>query len=639
MKLMTRKVSLNRPKTLNADARSVEVVGATQAPVRVWDWDRGAIDEVLLIKGVQLPKTKQVPLLDSHNRWDTEDVIGSYRDIKKSGEELTGTVFFSELAEKQWKLVNEGHLTDFSVGYVREEKRWLDEGEKWKTGGQEFNGPLMVVTKWTLKELSACPIGADAGAKARAEPAGIDKRIDDKLKQALKERGEEKMKPEDKETRDTPVVDVDQVKATAIENERARIAEINAIESACSDSANLREAADKAIANGDDAESFRRTAFEEVLRQNDAKPVEKKNADIGMSRKEIEGYSILRAIAAHADKDWSNAGLEREASQAAEKELKRSPRGFFIPSDVLTARNPFGHYSERELSTLNTGQYLVDTDVLYSSFIELLENRMLVRQLGATVLTGLVGDIAIPKETGAPTMYWIGENKDIDAESAPTLGQIGFTPKTGAAYTDLSRKLILQSSISVEAYTRMRLQKTVALGIDYAALHGTGLENMPRGIEHTPGINTVAIGANGGAMTWAKAVEFETSVSADNADIGTMNFLTNARARGHMKTTAKESGYPVYIWEGMQVNGYNAFVSNQVRGDYAKGTHTDEDLCAAFFGNWAQLIIAQWSGMDVLTDPYTLATSGQVRVLLFTDVDTNVSQPTAFAFCSDIEAD
>lgn len=633
-KMITRAVSVG-PKTIDQDARSVEVIGATQAPVQISDWDRGMVNEVLLIKGCQLPKTKQVPLLDTHSRWTTDDVIGSYRDIKKNGEALTGRVYFDEGAVDQWRKVSEGHLTDFSVGYVRDEKRWLDEGEKWKTGGQEFEGPLMVVTKWSLKELSACPIGADPGAKARAEPGDIDKMVESKIDEALNKREDRKM--EKPEVQTAPVVDVNAEREAAANDERERIREINAIAEKCADKVNLREAADMAIQDGTKSDAFRNSAYEKVISMT-SEPVERKDAKVGMSRKDIENYSILRAIAAHADKDWSGAGLELEASRAAEGKFKKSPRGFFVPPDVLGARNPFGQMSKRELSTMNTGQYLVDTDTMYDSFIELLENKMLVKQLGATVLNDLVGDVAIPKETGAPTMYWIGENSDIDAESAPTLGQIGLTPKSGAAYTDLSRKLIIQSSMSVEAYVRARLQKTVALGIDLAALHGSGLENEPRGIANTPGINTVAMGTNGAAITWPKTVEFETAIAADNADIGTMAFLTNARNRGHMKTTPKESGYPIYMWEGSEVNGYPAYVSNQVRGDFAKGTHTAEDLCAAFFGNWAQLIIGQWSGLDILTDPYSLATSGQVRTLIFVDVDVNVAQPTAFAYANDIIA-
>jgi len=616
------------PASIDVDNRSVEVIGATEDRVKVYDWQRDCvIDEVLLMDGCQLPESRQVPLLDSHSRWSTADVIGSYRDITPANGSLTGRAVYSDLAEDAWKKTREGHLTDYSVGYSRDEVRWIEKNLTESVAGREFEGPVLVVTRWTLKELSACPVGADPRAKARNDK-NIDERIERSVNDALKRAEEtrimdEKEKKEQKEQqREAPKVDVN----AAMIAERDRILNINSVVSLAGERCNLRDAADEAILNGTSLDDFRAVALE---RMSTAKPIGQKSGNIGMSEREIESYSFRKAIMAHATQDWSRAGLEHEASLAMEAETKRSPKGFFAPPDVLDAK--------RDLTTANTGQYVVGTDVLTGSFIELLRNKMKVRGMGATVLSGLVGDLAIPKQTGSATMYWIGEGDDL-TESAQTLGQIGLTPKTAGAFVDLSRKLLMQSSIDIENFIRMDLALTLAIGIDLAALHGTGIEKQPRGLENVPGINTVSMGDNSGDPTWAKIVAFETAVATANADEGDMGFLTNAKVRGHCKTIEKASNTAKFLWsDDGTMNGYRAEVSNQVKATYTKGSHTDADLSAIFFGNWRQLIIGQWGGLDILTDPYTLSTQGAIRTLVFQDVDIQCRQASAFAFCNDCQ--
>lgn len=171
MKLTTRKMPLagSSPATLNMDARQVLAVMATETPVLVYDWEHGTVNEVLLMSGANYPE--QVPLLDSHGRSSVETVLGSVTGITTQGETMTGLVEFSTVVRAQDALtkVQEGHLTDFSIGYVVEESVWIPEGQSQAVDGRNFSGPVKIGTKWRLKELSICPIGADAQAKARME--------------------------------------------------------------------------------------------------------------------------------------------------------------------------------------------------------------------------------------------------------------------------------------------------------------------------------------------------------------------------------------------------------------------------------------------------------------------------------------
>lgn len=158
----------NAPESLDESARTVVFALATESPARVWDWERGIIEEVLLMSGANYPA--QVPLLDAHNRYSVESQLGSLRALHVEGAALCATAYFSSVAraEEAFAKVREGHLTDISVGYSIEDAVWIPEGETATVDGRTFSGPLRVVRKWRVKEGSLTPIGADEQAKARS---------------------------------------------------------------------------------------------------------------------------------------------------------------------------------------------------------------------------------------------------------------------------------------------------------------------------------------------------------------------------------------------------------------------------------------------------------------------------------------
>ena len=160
------------PATLDEKSRSVEIVGATEEPVEIYDWERGQIvREVLLMAGAELPGNKQIPLLDSHSRYSTASVIGSFREMRIHNGQLVGRGIFSTApeAEGPWIKVRESHITDFSVGYRVIESQWVPQNETVTIKNRKFEGPVKVATRWRPKELSAVTIGADELAKARSD--------------------------------------------------------------------------------------------------------------------------------------------------------------------------------------------------------------------------------------------------------------------------------------------------------------------------------------------------------------------------------------------------------------------------------------------------------------------------------------
>lgn len=175
--ITTRSLSLRllaggSPASLDTENRSVEVVCSTESPVDVYDWQRGEIlPEILLMSGCLLPENRQVPLLDTHYRGDISSVLGSCRDLRIVNDQLIGRAHYASddaAAEAAWNKTRQGHLTDYSIGYRVLEATYIPQGQEKNINGRNYPGPVKVATRWKVRELSTCPIGADEHAKARA---------------------------------------------------------------------------------------------------------------------------------------------------------------------------------------------------------------------------------------------------------------------------------------------------------------------------------------------------------------------------------------------------------------------------------------------------------------------------------------
>ena len=388
--------------------------------------------------------------------------------------------------------------------------------------------------------------------------------------------------------------------------------------------------ASEAVRSGKTIEEFKNIVMEKMAN----KPVD--SADIGMSVKEAKNFSFMRAINAMANpadrKAQQDAQFEREASDAFATKYGRSAQGFFVPLEV----------QKRDLNvTTNTaGGHTVSTNLLAQSFVELLRSRMQVTKMGAQTLSGLTGSIAIPRQTGGATAYWVAESGS-PAETQQAFDQVTMNAKTVGAFTDISRKMLLQSSLDVEAFVRNDLATVLALELDRAAIAGTGLSNQPTGILATSGIGDVAGGTNGLAPTWAHIVELWSDLAVANADFGSLGILTNAKVIGKLMGTLKATGVAGYIIENFpgadgftSAAGLRVGASNQVPSNLVKGT--SGAVCSALIsGNWNDLIIGQWGTLDLMVDPYSGSTSGTVRVVALQDADIAIRHPESFSAMKD----
>lgn len=342
---------------------------------------------------------------------------------------------------------------------------------------------------------------------------------------------------------------------------------------------------------------------------------------------EIQKYSLLRAMNQMATNGKLD-GLEAEVSAEVARKSGKSPQGFFMPMDL-----PVQKFANLD-TTSGAGALHTVTD--YGNFIELLRNRMLVRQLGARVLSDLNGAIQIPKQTGGATAYWI----DTDGTSTITqtkqdIGQVSLSPNTCAASTKYTRAFLRQTSMDVEQFARNDLAAVYALELDRVALNGSGSGSEPEGLLQNSSVDTVALGDDGAAPSFAKMVEMETSVAENNADTGSLAYVTTPAARGKMKTTEIASNTARMIWENNQINGYAAYATNQLPSNLTKGDY-GTGLSAAIFGNWNDVLYGFWGGIDVIVNPYKDDVGGKVSITLLQEVDVAFRHLGSFSKCVDI---
>ncbi|WP_216366603.1 phage major capsid protein [Aeromonas media] len=399
-----------------------------------------------------------------------------------------------------------------------------------------------------------------------------------------------------------------------------------------------RELAEKAVAAGDTVDAFRAAVLDHINTRGAKKPAsqpaqpsqrsgvplsEMPSPLIGLTDQEVRNYSIFRAVralqpnASKADRDA--AAFEIECSEAAQRQLGKTAQGILIPDDVLNSRAFNAGGADNTPAGAQSGQNLIDTTTA-GSFIEMLRNRTTIMRLG-TPMGGLVGNVDVTRQTGGATAYWLGEGENAK-EGTPQIGQLEMTPKTLAAYTDITRRLLKQSSPDAEGIVRRDLVNAMAQAIDYAGYYGSGTGNQPRGIKNYTGINAVDFAALW--PTYAELVAMESEIAADNADIGQMGYIGNARFRGNCKTAPKfGTGTESVIWEpGNTVNGYRTEITNQIaNGD-------------VFFGNFADMLIGMWGGLDLTVDPYALSLSGGLRLVVFQDIDFVLRRVESFCWGS-----
>lgn len=372
---------------------------------------------------------------------------------------------------------------------------------------------------------------------------------------------------------------------------------------------------------------------------DDAELVEAGNRRIasnGLSQKDRERvaeYSFRKAIADYVNNNGNISGFEKEMHEEAVKEARmngQTIKGIGVPMLVLENARATRAATGQNITTAADGGNLVQEEPLV--YIDALRNRLVLVSLGAQFITGLVGNLPLING-GSFTSTWHGEAGTV-TPTKKSFGKKTMSPKRLSVAGAYTLEQLNQTSMSMEAMLRDDMLKAHAHGLEMAAINSA--TNGPTGILNISGIGSVVGGTNGLKPTWAHLVDLETQVAINNADLGTLAYLTNAKVRGLLKQTLKASGVAGYIWDGNSINGYNAAVSNAVPSNLTKGETTGVEVCSAIiFGNFNDLIIGQWGGYDLVVDPFSSKLDAEVEVVLHSFHDVASRNKESFAAMKD----
>lgn len=562
---------------IDIESRTVEMSFASAFEVVRYDWI-----EVLDMTGMDMGRigSGRAAFLVEHNRNDHVGVIlsvtvgsdGIARAIVKFSTSVRGQEIFQDIVD--------GIRTLVSVGYQIHEIELAST----KDGVSTYR-----VTRWEPHEISVVSIPADPTVgvgRALALPAPTDTTpptsvaavLPVQLRSAPKKEGQ-KMDEEQKAALAAAVA--------------AANAESNKRNKEILDMGSKYDAGDMArtfVSEGKSIEEFRAALL-------DHKPVAQPivgPTTLDLSRKDVESFSLARALNAMAAGNRALAPHEFAVSEATAQKAKRSNvQGILLPADISFARA-----STQVAGTPAQGGYVATEEHRPQDYIAALTNKLVALQMGVRVISNLKSaKLLFPKVDTRPTGGWVDED-GVGPETGFTLKQVGLTPKSYSAWTALSRSLMLQDgNFGVESFLLDLLVQSAAEAMDKAILMGAGGAE-PEGILTLLGAGQkVQCGTD---YEWAEIVEQETRISSANADYGRMGYIATSKARGMLKTKEKSVGTARYLWEDAgngvgQVNGYNAMVSNVLKGAISE----------LLFGNFGEVIFGLWSDPDIVTDNLT----------------------------------
>lgn len=581
-------------RSLDADKRTVALAFSSETPVERWfgneilDHDPSSVRLGRLNNGA--------PVLVDH---DHRDQIGVVELASIEGDRVgRATVRFGQSARAQeiFNDIQDGIRSKVSVGY-RIHKMTMEDPS------QEVESYR--ATDWEPHEVSIVSIPAD-DAVGIGRSAGSD----DPQSEIIIQYEERTMSDQDKtpapaESKVDPKVDLTAQRDLGAKAERERVQNILT----AAREHDQAELAQRFIEQGRSAADFK-DVVETIAKQSTAVRDETPASRVGLSENETQRYSLMKAIRASVTGNWKGAEYELECSNQIADNLDKEARGFFVPMEV-----------QERVMNVTTGADIIATDHLAGSFIDNLRAQAVVGQAGATFLTGLQGNVDIPKKTASATFSWLADDGSV-SDTDLTLGSVSMSPKTVAGSVAMSRRLLKQSSPAIEALIQSDLSMGAALAIDLAALAGSGASNQPTGIVNVTGVNTQTVAdITNGYPTWAELVGFESAVAADNALMGSLRYITTSAVRGGLKITAKDSGSGIFLLNDGEANGYGVLVSNQLTAQ------------RIIFGNFADLLIGMWGVLDLMPDTAAKAASGGLVLRAFQDIDIAVRH--AESFCID----
>lgn len=539
--------------------------------------------------------------------------------------------------------------SNISVGYIPKRARLIEENADL--------GDLWRVTLWEPVELSLVGVPADetvgVGRSARdpgfplvetegEEPAKEERAM--KMKWVVGDDGNKRQVPE---TDPRAAVEAPEERVTTVDVEAERktvrdaeVERVETIRALCAMNEIPDEKAAEFVRKGGSVAQVTREIV--AIRETKKTPIQPPAETLdGLSDKDRKKWSFLRALRLGAglmardkgddvDGDFRRIkfdGVEADVHRHLEKNLPAGvdrKGGILIPMDMRSREQQEEAFYKRTLAAQTATKGAETIFDQAGEFIELLRSTAMVSRLGARFLTGLSGPLGFVKQVGGVTVYWVGENPAADVTASDvTFGIVTMAPKTLQGTTGYTRQVLLQSSLELDAMSRVEFAEAHSRAIDKAAIYGKGAAGEPMGIYTAPDVNVVAVG---GTPTFAKLVDMETEVAIDNAIRGALGWMTTPGIAGKMMQTlvAAAAGSDM-IWTGPFEEGrmanYRSVSTTQVSTVMTGSEETGGTSHGLIFGNWAEVLFGLYNTMELIVDPFAQKKKGIIEVTSFQMAD------------------
>lgn len=379
----------------------------------------------------------------------------------------------------------------------------------------------------------------------------------------------------------------------------------------------------------------RARSMDELERSAPATPIND-NAP-GEFETECRSYSLVRAIA-HQSGLTVDAGREIEISAELSRRSGKSPQGILAPHNIFFVPRHSTGLERRVVTSGGAGVGLIPTEQRPQDYIDALRANLVTGLLGATILSGLSGNVSIPKNTANRSGQWIAENAALTAVDG-SFGSVTLAPKHVGALTEYSRNMLLQSSPDIETLTRNDFAATLAIALDKAALVGGGASEPSGIIDRLT--DASALGTLSDA-SWEQVLAMIAGIEIANAATGRLGWAVSPNAVRTMRAKPKvvygspevrDAGAGFVMDAPDSLAGYAAASTTSL----PHGGSPDSDG-AAIFGDWSSLLIGYFSGVDILANAYATGSfeKGNVQVRGLLTADVAVRHIESFAAATDV---
>jgi len=594
-------------RAIDEETRRVRIGVSSEEPVER-DFGMEVIDHSRESMNLDFLNSGRAPLLLDHDMTKQIGVVETV-EMDEDARRLRAVVRFGrgDEASEVFDDVRDGIRQNISVGYRIDGRVEREEDED-----------EIVRVRTTPMEISIVSVPAD-----QSSLVGVGRSVSEPLQSSVK------METKMTDTTENQGIDLDAVKAEAVRTARKNDAEILAIAA----KHNKRDLGETAIRDGLSVDQFRGALLEAI---GDDKPLDTPANVIDAPVKETRKYSLGRMVKAQATGDWREAGLEREINDEISRQVGRSAEGVYVPDFAWSQRGALATAATGGSGSEVVFDDFVPTEHRGDMFIEALRAKQVLGNLGTTYLSGLTGRIKMPKLATGANAAFVEELADV-TDGAGTDGGVTLQPRTMGAFVEMSRLLVMESVPAIEQIIRNDLLASAADRTEFYAINGSGSSGQPTGILNTSGINNLDIssGTDVDALTWADIIALVKLVEEDNGIVNSAaaGFLSHPAVKAKLASTAKVSSTDsVQILDAPWTELYGQpieFTSNvPTTLDPGDGGN---DASALVYGDFSQLIIAQFGAPSILVDPYSNSKSGTVRMVLHAELDVGVRNAVSFA--------